>query len=104
MSRVAYVNARVFTASDAPLDGVDREVDAIRSHGVFDAMTTLAAVAAVTTRVRIGTAVHLPALRHPIVVAREIATIDQLSGGRVSYGVGVGRYRPEYEILDVKYI
>jgi probable F420-dependent oxidoreductase len=55
-----------------------------------DALTLLSAVAAVTHRVAIGTAVLLPALRHPVLLAHQLATIDRLSHGRLIVGVGAG--------------
>jgi probable F420-dependent oxidoreductase len=56
----------------------------------FDPFVTLGAMAAVTRRIRIGTAVCLVVQRDPIVLAKEVATLDQLSGGRVLFGVGAG--------------
>jgi alkanesulfonate monooxygenase SsuD/methylene tetrahydromethanopterin reductase-like flavin-dependent oxidoreductase (luciferase family) len=64
--------------------------DSIVAKPRLEALTTLAYVAAMTTRVRLGTAVLLPALRHPVVLAHQIANVDQLSGGRVVLGLGVG--------------
>ena len=55
----------------------------------LEAMTTLAAVAARTQRVRLGTAVLLPALRHPVMLANEAANVDILSQGRLILGVGI---------------
>jgi probable F420-dependent oxidoreductase len=52
--------------------------------------TTLAVAAAVTTRVRLGTSVAVLPLHNPVLNARQIATVDLYSGGRVIYGVGVG--------------
>jgi probable F420-dependent oxidoreductase len=52
--------------------------------------TTLAVAAAVTSRVRLGTSVAVLPLHNPILNARQIATVDLYSGGRVLYGVGVG--------------
>lgn len=57
---------------------------------VMDPLVVLGAVASVTSRVRIGTAVCLVAQRDPIILAKQVATIDQLSGGRVLFGVGAG--------------
>jgi len=56
-------------------------------------LTMAAAVAARTTRVRIGTAVYLPLLRNPVQVAEEAAIVDILSGGRLDLGIGVGYQR-----------
>ena len=60
-------------------------------------LTFAAAAAARTTRVRIGTAVLLAALRPAALVAEEAAVIDQISGGRLELGIGAGYSVPEYE-------
>jgi len=54
----------------------------------FDALLSLAAIAATTKQVRLGTDVYNIGLRHPFVVARAVATLDVLSGGRVEFGIG----------------
>ncbi|MGW5052688.1 LLM class flavin-dependent oxidoreductase [Actinokineospora sp. NPDC004072] len=56
----------------------------------FDAMTTLAAAAAVTSRIELGTLVTTPNFRHPVVTARQAMSLDQLSGGRFVLGIGAG--------------
>ncbi|MCH8346852.1 MAG: LLM class flavin-dependent oxidoreductase, partial [Chloroflexi bacterium] len=53
----------------------------------LDQFTTLAYVAGCTSRVRLGTAVTLLPLRHPLLTAKTVATLDVLSGGRVTLGV-----------------
>jgi alkanesulfonate monooxygenase SsuD/methylene tetrahydromethanopterin reductase-like flavin-dependent oxidoreductase (luciferase family) len=58
--------------------------------GVADAWVTLAAVATATDRVRIGTLVTPLARRRPWVLARQVTTLDHLSGGRVVLGIGLG--------------
>jgi probable F420-dependent oxidoreductase len=63
---------------------------------ISDPFTLLAAVAARTERLRIATAVFLLPLHHPLHVAERVATLDQLSGGRVSLGVGSGWNPLEY--------
>ncbi|WP_019634894.1 TIGR03619 family F420-dependent LLM class oxidoreductase [Actinomadura atramentaria] len=63
---------------------------------LFDAPAYLCALAAVTTRVRLGTAVYLHALRHPFIAARAFATLDVVSGGRAVAGVGAGWYAGEW--------
>jgi probable F420-dependent oxidoreductase len=57
---------------------------------VMDPLVVLGAVAAATKSIRLGTAVCLVAQRDPIILAKQIATLDQLSGGRVVFGVGAG--------------
>jgi probable F420-dependent oxidoreductase len=63
---------------------------------LFDAPAYLCALAAVTQRVKLGTAVYLYALRHPFVAARAFATLDHISGGRAIVGVGAGWYEGEW--------
>ena len=57
---------------------------------VMDPIVALGAVAAATSRVRIGTAICLVVERDPIILAKQIASLDQLSKGRVTFGVGAG--------------
>src|SRR5919198_555501 len=61
-----------------------------------DPWITLAAIAASTSRVRIGTAVTPVARRRPQVLAHQIATLDRLSGGRVVFGAGLGGIESEF--------
>ena len=56
----------------------------------LDPFVALAAAAAVTERIRLGTGIALPAQREPIVTAKAVATLDHVSGGRVVLGVGFG--------------
>jgi probable F420-dependent oxidoreductase len=66
------------------------------SH-TLDPFAALAAIAAVTDRIKIGTGVCLVIQRDPIVTAKEVATVDQISGGRFLFGVGAGWNREEME-------
>ncbi|GIJ79871.1 Luciferase-like monooxygenase [Micromonospora phaseoli] len=56
----------------------------------FDSMTTLTAAATVTSRIRLGTLVASPNFRHPAAFARQVTSLDDVSGGRVLLGVGAG--------------
>ena len=71
--------------------------DSVTARPRHEPLTLLAAVAARTRRVRLGTAVLLPALRHPVVLAHQIANVDQISHGRVLLGLGVGWSLPAAE-------
>jgi probable F420-dependent oxidoreductase len=64
--------------------------DSVLARPRLEAFTTLAAVAARTRRVRLGTAILLLALRQPVVLANELANLDIVSGGRLTLGLGVG--------------
>jgi probable F420-dependent oxidoreductase len=65
-------------------------------QGVLECWTTLCAVAATTERVRVGTLTMCNDLRNPALVAKMVASLDLLSGGRVDVGLGAGWYAPEY--------
>jgi alkanesulfonate monooxygenase SsuD/methylene tetrahydromethanopterin reductase-like flavin-dependent oxidoreductase (luciferase family) len=64
--------------------------DSIVTKPRLEAVTTLAYLAGITERVRLGAAVLLPALRHPVVLANELANVDHMSRGRLVLGLGVG--------------
>ena len=80
--------------------------DSLTARPRIDALTTLAAVGARTKRVRLGTAIFLAALRHPILLAYQLASLDWMTGGRIDLGVGYGRPKEpasehEFEILGL---
>ena len=64
--------------------------DSVVAKPRLEPLTTLAYIAGITERVRLGTAVLLPALRHPVVLAQQIANVDHISRGRLVLGLGVG--------------
>jgi probable F420-dependent oxidoreductase len=68
--------------------------------GLLELFGTLTYLAAVTDRIRLGTAVCLVPQRNPVYTAKSVATADWLSGGRVDFGVGIGWLREEFEVLD----
>ncbi len=76
-------------AEDAGVDSV-WVGDSLVAKPRLEPLAALAAVAATTTRVRMGTSVLLPALRHPVLLAQTAATVDQLSNGRLTLAMGVG--------------
>jgi len=65
----------------------------------YDPITYLTFVAAKAPRIKIGTAVMVLPFRHPVVAAKQIATLDQLSNGRLILGVGIGAYREEFAAM-----
>jgi probable F420-dependent oxidoreductase len=68
-----------------------------------DPLIWLAFVAACTERLRLATGILILPQRNPLVLAKEVATLDALSGGRVELGVGVGWLREEFEALGVPF-
>ena len=69
----------------------------------LDALVALSVMAAATQRVALGTAVLVLPLRHPVVLAKQAASIDVLSGGRLTLGVGAGWLREEFDALNVPF-
>jgi len=69
----------------------------------LDPVATIAYLSALTTRVRFGTNILIAALRRPVTLAKELATIDVLCGGRIDLGVGVGWQAEEYESAGLSY-
>jgi len=69
----------------------------------YDALIVLAQAAAVTERVELGTAVLVLPQRHPVVLAKQVASLDALAGGRIALGVGAGWFREEFEALGVDF-
>jgi probable F420-dependent oxidoreductase len=74
-----------------------------RSPLFYDPVVTLSYVAAVTERVRLGTTVLVLPMRHPLPLAKELATLHNLSNGRLILGAGVGWLEPEFAALGVPF-
>jgi alkanesulfonate monooxygenase SsuD/methylene tetrahydromethanopterin reductase-like flavin-dependent oxidoreductase (luciferase family) len=71
--------------------------------GQYAAIPLLAMVAAVTERLRVGTFVLNVCLRHPAVLAQDLATLDALSGGRLEIGLGAGWNKPEHDAIGIPF-
>lgn len=69
--------------------------------GMIEPLTGLTYIAAVTDRLRLGTAICLVPQRNPVYTAKQIADLDSLSQGRVEFGIGIGWLREEFEALNV---
>lgn len=65
----------------------------------YDPIVTMGAIAAVTCRLRIGTGILVLPIRHPVIAAKQIATLDALSDGRIVIAVGAGAYKEEFEAM-----
>jgi probable F420-dependent oxidoreductase len=79
----------------------DGRIPAPPGSGLLDPIVTLSYLAARTKTVRLGTAMLLLPQRNPVYTAKEISSLDWLSGGRVDLGVGVGWLKEEFEALGV---
>lgn len=81
--------------------------DSITSRPRHEPLTMLTAIAMRTTNATLGTAVLLPALRHPVAMAHQVATLDRLAEGRLVLGVGIGGDTPsnraEFAALGVEF-
>lgn len=77
------------------------EEDHIHTDSWLDIMIAMAHLAAQTKTIRIGSGVVVLPYRHPVLMARMVASLDQLSGGRIDFGVGVGWLERESQALGV---
>lgn len=113
-TRGVVVQARGGAPDCGPIFSLARKAEALGLDSVWlgdsvlakprlESFTTWAAVLAATARVRVGTAVMLAALRHPVMLAQSLATLDCMFPGRVLPGLGVGRpdLKFEFETLGV---
>src|SRR5262245_57489911 len=71
-----------------------------RPYNWYEILITTAWCARATTRIKLGLGVIVVPFRDPLILAKQIATLDVLSGGRVLLGVGIGTVRDEFEILQ----
>ncbi|WP_030406808.1 TIGR03619 family F420-dependent LLM class oxidoreductase [Streptomyces albus] len=83
--------------------GVPRRLAGAMSTVWYDPVATLSHLAAVTGRVALLAHVAVVGLRHPLATAKQYATVDHLSGGRLVLGVGAGHVREEFDALGVDF-
>lgn len=81
----------------------DGRIPVRKDAGLLAPFTSLAFLAAVTERIRLGTGICLVPQRNPLYTAREAADVDWLSGGRLDLGVGVGWLAEEFQALGVPF-
>jgi F420-dependent oxidoreductase-like protein len=74
-----------------------------RDLPLFEAWTLLAGLATATSRARIGILVSCNTFRHPALLAKEAATVDHISGGRLEFGIGTGWVEFEHEMFGIPY-
>ncbi len=78
--------------------------EAVEPYGrVYDPLVVLAWIAAFTERIGVGTSIVLVPLHHPIRLAKEVATLQELSHGRVRLGVGVGWHEDEFRFMGYEF-
>ena len=68
-----------------------------------DPLIWLAYIAAATSTIRLGTGILILPQRNPVVLAKELATLDQMSGGRMELGIGVGWLEEEFDVLGIPF-
>jgi probable F420-dependent oxidoreductase len=79
-------------------------LEAINPYGrVYDPLVTLGWIAGWTERIGLGTSIVLVPLHHPMHLAKEVATLQELSGGRFTLGVGMGWHRDEFDFMGVEF-
>lgn len=89
-------------AEEAGFDGVFVPEHHMMDDGYLPSpFPLLGALAAATTRVHIGTTVHLLPFYNPVQTAEASAVVDRISGGRLRLGVGIGNFEPEFELMGL---
>lgn len=79
----------------------DGKMPAERSTSMPDPLIWLSYIASATTTLRLATGILILPQRNPVVLAKEVATLDALSGGRVTLGIGVGWLKEEFDALGI---
>ncbi len=82
---------------------VPRSMNIIYRDNMLEPLAVLSHLSAVVTRVKLGTSVIILPYRSPVVLAKMLATVDQLSQGRVIFGTGVGWMEPEFQALNAPF-
>jgi probable F420-dependent oxidoreductase len=102
MPAIGEMMDNVQLAERLGFDGIWSGDHIIMHSPIMDVMTVLASFAAITERVKLGTAVYLMPLRHPVATAKQVTSLDLLSGGRFIFGVGVGgEIQQEFDAVGV---
>ena len=99
----APASARDWTELARQAEGLGYDILTMADH-LVDHMSigpALATAAAATTTLRVGSVVHCNDFRHPVMLAKELATIDLLSDGRLEFGLGAGWMTSEYEAMGI---
>jgi probable F420-dependent oxidoreductase len=70
---------------------------------ILDSLTTLTAIAARTSRLKLGTGILVLPLRNPVLLAKQLSSLDQYSGGRLVMGMAVGWYKREFDAAGIAF-
>lgn len=81
----------------------ERDGEAHRPKGVWECWALLAALAATTSRIAVGSLVSATSFRNPAVLAKAVDTVDEISGGRLRVGLGAGSYAREHEAFGASF-
>ncbi|HEY6624570.1 MAG TPA: LLM class F420-dependent oxidoreductase [Acidimicrobiales bacterium] len=82
---------------------VPTEIAAVRGSRYWDPLATFGFLGAVTTRIRFSTNVLVLGYHHPLEIAKRYGTLDQVTGGRLTLGLGVGSLKEEFELLGAAF-
>jgi probable F420-dependent oxidoreductase len=89
------IRTYVQRAEALPYDSLWVQEQIVGDVPILEPVTLLTYVAALTTRLRLGTSVLLTGLRHPVQLAKSLSSVDQMSQGRLTVGIGIGGHVPE---------
>ena len=104
--RLQRLGAALHPPSAHPSDEgppIDRLIQQLRACSRRDPAVSLAFVAAHTQRVKLGTGIIILPQRNPLVLAKELASVDVVSGGRLIFGLGIGYLKAEFDALGVSF-
>lgn len=104
IERIGYDQLDLFDHVVMPFDTESRPRNRYpAAMPILEALMTLSFIAAVTEEIGLGTEVLVLPQRQPVLVAKQVSTLDTLSGGRVRLGVGVGWQESEFDALGMNY-
>jgi probable F420-dependent oxidoreductase len=103
IASAATADQLIKTAESAELEGFSSVALNDQFNSIIAPLIGLQAMAGATSRIRISTAVLNQDLRHPAVLAKELATLDVLSGGRLEVGLGAGWVRADYDQSSISF-
>ncbi|HUQ79143.1 MAG TPA: LLM class flavin-dependent oxidoreductase [Patescibacteria group bacterium] len=101
--RIALETAEASGADDLWIDDHLLSDEGAAGDAKFEAWTTLAAAAAITSHVRLGLLVAANTIRHPSLTAKLAITLDHISGGRAILGIGSGWFEQEHEAFGIEF-